>query len=316
MQPFSHPIDVLCAGHACFDLIFSVDHLIGADEKMLARTLTASGGGPAANAAVAVARLGLRAAFCGYLGNDLFGRRHAAELQADNVDTRLLVRGEHPTPLSAILVTPDGLRSVVNYRRDTPPLTAAPGTADPAPRVLLMDGHEPHASLDLLQRTAAGAISVLDAGSLNVGTRQLAGRVDHLVASQTFARQFSSCHDAEAALDRIGSRANRSVIITCGKEGLVWKKGGRKGHLPAFPISAVDTTGAGDAFHAAFAAGLARNLPWPALLDFASAAAALTCLKTGARPGLPGLDAVITFLHRQRHGGRTAATLQQAFSRL
>ncbi|MEJ2748402.1 MAG: PfkB family carbohydrate kinase, partial [Anaerolineae bacterium] len=85
---------------------------------------------------------------------------------------------------------------------------------------------------------------------------------------------------------------------TLGQQGLVWQKGAESGHLPAFPVEAVDTTGAGDAFHGGFAAGLVRNLAWNGLLRFASAVAALTCTQLGARLALPTDTAVQTFLER------------------
>ena len=98
--------------------------------------------------------------------------------------------------------------------------------------------------------------------------------------------------------DTFVEHAARKAVVTCGAQGLVWQRGAAHGALPAFPGAAVDTTGAGDAFHGAFALGLARNLAWPELLRFASAAGARCCTRLGARPGLPSATAVENLLHR------------------
>lgn len=115
-------IDVLCVGMAANDLVFSVGHHPAADEKVNASALSRSGGGPAANAAVAVSRLGYSAAFAGYLGHDPFGEAHLAELTDQGVITDLISRGTAQSSLSAILVKPDGRRTVVNFREHEPRL--------------------------------------------------------------------------------------------------------------------------------------------------------------------------------------------------
>jgi sulfofructose kinase len=81
------------------------------------------------------------------------------------------------------------------------------------------------------------------------------------------------------------------VIVTLGERGLIWQRntedGTERGSLPAFAVTAVDTTGAGDAFHGALAAGLAAGMAWLPLLRYASAAGALCCTRYGARLGIP-----------------------------
>ena len=136
-------VDVLCVGHACYDLVFGVDHHPDADEKTFAEKLISCGGGPAANAAVTVSRLGLKSAFAGYLGSDFFGQQHLEEFGRAEVNTDLIVRGNSPTPLSAILVKPDGRRTVVNYKGATAALAAdSIDFSKCRPRVILFDGHE------------------------------------------------------------------------------------------------------------------------------------------------------------------------------
>jgi sulfofructose kinase len=289
--------DVLCVGHASYDLVFCVPHHPTADEKIFADAFLACGGGPAANAAVIVARLGFRSAFSGYLGDDLYGASHAQELAEEGVDIRWLARGGRPTPISAVLVKPDGTRALVNYKGETQALSAA--TIDFSairPKVLLFDGHEPALSAPLaVQARAEGIPTVLDAGSLHAGTQRLMSQVDYLVASEKFATQWLGAADAPLALARVAEHAP-VVVITLGEHGLIWRKDGETGALPAFAIRAVDTTGAGDAFHGAFAAGLAQALPWPELLRYASAAGAVCCARPGARPGLATQAELLAFL--------------------
>lgn len=289
--------DVLCVGHASYDLVFSVPRHPKEDEKIFADAFLACGGGPAANAAVIVARLGLKAAFAGYLGKDLYGDSHAQELAQEGVDIGCVVRGAQPTPLSTVLVKPDGARALVNYKGDTQSLPA--GAIDFSrirPKVVLFDGHEPWVSLPLAEAAKASGIpAVLDAGSLHEGTRGLMGRVDYLVASEKFAAQWLGRADEQEALAGLAEVAP-VVVITLGERGLVWRRGSESGRLPGFSIQAIDTTGAGDAFHGAFAAGLAEGMPWAGLLRYASAAGALCCQRAGARPGLATRGVVQAFL--------------------
>jgi sulfofructose kinase len=289
--------DILCVGHACFDLIFAVRDQPGADEKCVADALVSSGGGPAANAAVAVARLGLRAAFAGYLGNDPWGERHFQEFREEGVNTDFIVRGSAPTPLSAILVKPDGKRSVINYHGETGYLPK--GSLDFSgirPRVILFDGHQPWLSLALVEAARrSGTPTVLDAGSVHPGTRALADKVDYLVCSEKFAREYTGQTDPEQAGARLNELAG-TIVITLGRNGLVWSKAGVIQRLPAFKVVAVDSTGAGDVFHGALAVGLAEGRSWEEILRFASASAALSCTRSGSRPGIPTRTEVLDFL--------------------
>lgn len=291
----SSSIDVLCAGQATYDLIFSVPHHPVADEKVFADGFNGCGGGPAANAAILIAKLGFRSAFAGYLGDDLFGAKHSQEFVEAGVDTRFIVNGQAPTPLSAILVKPDGARALINYKGATQPLPSeALEVSDIKVKALLFDGHEPHISLQLARHARKNGIpTILDAGSVHPGTLALLELSDYLVASEKFAKQYAG--NVQSALKHLAAIAP-NVVITLGERGLIWQSGTERGEQPAFAISAIDSTGAGDAFHGAFAAALAAGMEWQELLGFASAAGALCCTKTGARTGLPSRQELFDFL--------------------
>ncbi len=291
-------LDILCAGHACYDLVFQIDHHPVADEKIFAQNFLSTGGGPAANAAIAISRLGLTAGFAGYLGQDIYGQLHYQEFIDAEIDTHLLIRGKFPTPLSAILVKPDGQRALVNYKGQTTPLSAnALDFSSLSCKAVLFDGHEPEISVKLADFCRQYKIpTVLDAGSVHQGTLALMGKVDYLVCSEKFARHFAD--SPEKALNHL---ANKSpvTVITLGEKGLIWQKEGNKGHLPAFSVNAVDTTGAGDAFHAAFTVALVRQMDWQSTLYYASAAGALCCTRPGARPGLVTQAELDAFLKKE-----------------
>ncbi len=289
-------VDVLSVGHACYDLVFALDHHPDADEKTFANEFEQCGGGPAANAAVAVARLGHASAFCGYLGNDVYGDLHLQELKTEGVDTSCLVRGKNPTPLAAVMVEPD-TRAVVNSSGNRELLQSAQINLSRCfPKVILLDGLEPDISEKVIDLARSAHIpTVLDAGSLHAGTQYLMDKVDYLVASQVFAEGYTGGKDPDYILEKLSESCSH-VIVTLGRRGLVWMKQGEKGALPAFDVKSVDTTGAGDAFHGAFAAGLSVKMAWDELLRFSSAVAALTCTRLGARHSLPTIREVKKFL--------------------
>ncbi|MDE0183765.1 MAG: PfkB family carbohydrate kinase [Caldilineaceae bacterium] len=318
-SPFS--VDVLCLGIACYDLIFSVDRHFGPDEKIRASELTACGGGIASNAAMTVARLGSSVAFAGYLGQDMYGDSHVDELRAAGVNTELVVRGARPTSLSAILVKPDGTRALVNYgtwpgRETTLPQDAGqasqelPGATEfqlecCRPRAVLVDGYHIDAANHLVESARSQNVpTVLDGDMLHAGTKTLMEKVEFLVVSEHFAQDYSQQSDPATALEQLSHFAP-STVITLGARGLCWRNradsrfGAGAGSYPAFAVEVEDTTGAGDAFHGAFAAGLARGMAWEELLRFASAVGALCCTRKGARLGIPTGAEVAAFLDCQ-----------------
>ncbi len=290
-------LDVLCIGHASFDLVFSVSRHPAADEKTFADSMISCGGGPAANAAVCVARLGLKAAFCGYLGNDVYAEKHLQEFQAEQVNSSFVVRGEYPTPLSVVLAKPDGKRSLVNYKAETKALPAdSVDLIDCQPKVVLFDGHEPDISLSFLKHNPK-ALSILDGGSVHHGSLALIDKVEYLVCSEKFAMQYAG--DENLALSKMAELAP-IVVITLGERGLIWKRGLENGKMTVPPVSPVDSTGAGDAFHGALAAALALKYDWLDALRFASAAGAYCCTQLGARPGLPNRLQIQNILNNWR----------------
>lgn len=297
MKPQFQDLDVLCVGVAAYDLVFTLDAHLPEDAKMDAASLVRCGGGPAANAAVTISRLGRRAAFAGYLGRDPFGEENLRELAEAGVRTDLVVRGVSPTPLSAVCVKPDGNRALVNYRDPEGHLPMdAIDLAQVDPRLVLFDGHEPVISPALaLAAQRRGIPNVLDAGSVRPGTAELVGRCDHLVCALKFALEYTGAGDEEEALERLTGLAP-TVVITLGDRGLIWSKGQSRGRQRAFAVEAVDTTGAGDTFHGAYAVAILEEMKWDETLRFASAAAALCCMQIGARLGIPSKVEIETFL--------------------
>ncbi len=290
---------VLCVGHACYDLVFSVNHHPAANEKARASAFVSCGGGTAANAAITAARMGASVAFVGYLGADLYGDQHLAELHEHGVDTSLVVRGADATPISAIFVKPDGARSIVNYNGGASRLTAADVDFQHLrPKVVLLDGHQPALALAIAEwATRHNIVTILDADTVNPGNQELVRRCAIVAASEHFSVAYTGAATAVEGMARLAELAP-AVIVTLGEAGLIWQVGAQAGSLPAFTVPVVDTTGAGDAFHGALAAGAARDMEWRELLRFASAAGALCCTKHGARLGIPSAQEVAALLEK------------------
>jgi sulfofructose kinase len=269
------------------------------NEKIEAERAVSCGGGPASNAAVCVARLELRAGFAGYLSHDVYGQAHLAELRHDGVDVSLVSFGDRPMRVASIYVKPNGDRSVVHSATGPSPIQTELVSKVPwFAKVVLFDGYEPElvsAVLDQLDtfEPSRRPITVLDAGSVRETTRELAHRVDHLVCSEAFAREYTGQKDCEMALEQMGDLASR-VVVTRGERGAIWSRRAihaaertARGSVEAVKVRAVDTTGAGDAFHGGYCAALALGLEWDEVLAWAGACGTLACMTMGARPSMP-----------------------------
>jgi sulfofructose kinase len=215
-------MDILCIGHAAYDVILPLDHFPVEDRKYALDQKTECGGGPAANAAFLLAKWGAVSMFMGQVGDDVYGRTVMKELDEAGVDVSLLqINPSYPTPYSAILVnTQSGSRTVLNVRQPPKPLKSiALLSGKLNPQVLLMDGHEPEASLKALE-LFPHAVSILDAGSVKEGTLRLASQVDYLIASESFALEFCQIRSlnsetaASTCLQKLQQMGRGQIVIT------------------------------------------------------------------------------------------------------
>ncbi|MDA0349467.1 MAG: PfkB family carbohydrate kinase [Verrucomicrobia bacterium] len=277
-------VDVLCIGLACWDLNFQVDRTPGSNEKVVATDLISEGGGPAANAAYCISRLGGEAAFLGRLGQDSFGDAHLKELEDVGVNTEGIIRGSAPTPIACVLVNGWGERSIVNFSEPQIPLEFDFNYS--LPSCLLLDGHEWAASQKALEHFV-DIPSVLDAGSMRESTVSLAKQITYLIASRAFATDFAQSEDPKDWLSSLRDQAP-FVAITEGSLGVHWKDSSNEcGTLAAKEVSVIDTTGAGDIFHGAFALAISKGMGFTKALAWANEVAAISTTKKGGRASSP-----------------------------
>ncbi len=283
---------VLVVGYNAWDLIAPLAAVPPADSKHELPWIREGGGGPAATAAVALARLGCRVRLVTTLAGDAAGRAQRTELEAAGVDLSLALDApDASTPRALILVDPaDGGRRILWTRGGLPPLP--PAAADPAwldaADLLYLDSHEPAFSL-LLARAARrrGMPVVLDAGTARPGTAELVPLCTDVVSSEIFAPALTGLDDPAAALRALAAMGPPRVGMTFGAAGCVGLDGGRFRHVPAFAVETRDTTGAGDAFHAGYAWALGRGRGFADCLRAGAAVAALKCRDYGGRAALP-----------------------------
>lgn len=284
---------LLSVGLSCLDHVWLVERFPPEGSRTHASGYRVQGGGPAATAAAAAARLGARSALWALHGDDLAGRVAWAELERFGVDLAgVRVLPGAATFVSAVLVRPDGERWIFPYRgaglRDDP--EGLPLARVARSDALLCDLRHPRIGEAALR--AAREAGVPTVGDVS-DTRhpELWALFDHLLLSREGAAAALGRDDPEAAVTRLRSSPEQVVGVTLGAEGVVLADGGRVRHLPAFRVEAVDTTGAGDVFHGAYAARIAAGDAPGEAARFAGAAAALACTGVG-RTALPDAAAV------------------------
>lgn len=290
---------VFCLGIATLDYVYSVEALPTRGEKYRSRDLAVVGGGCAGNASVAIARLGGRSWLATRLADDLTGDRIVADLAAEGVDASMSLRAPGlRSPVSAILVDAAGERMVVSYSDPAMPEETGwlPLNLPEGANAVLADtrwGEGALAALRLARK--AGVPGVLDADR-KPPHPDLVATASHVAFSQQALRELSGEDDPRSGLARVADGASNWLAVTLGKEGVLFIENGAVTHVPAFVVETVDTLGAGDVWHGAFALALAEGQSERAAIRFASAAAAIKCTRFGGRLGAPRRDEIERFL--------------------
>jgi sulfofructose kinase len=282
---------VLCVGHAVQDFVFRVEYLPTTAEKHRATDFASVGGGPAATAAVAIARLGGRARLAARLGADTVADLIEAELTGYGVDCTFVRRfAGRSSSLSSVLIDARGERLIVNYLDAAMP-TAADWLPDPRTtgcQAVLADTRWPEGALVALTAArAAGLPAVLDADRPIPADRAVLIAASHVAFSHEALTEFTGESDPLRALERAARGLDAWCCVTAGADGVHVLDAGRHQHLPGHRVPVVDTLGAGDVWHGAFALALAEGRPAIAAARFASAAAALKVQRAGGRAGAP-----------------------------
>jgi ribokinase len=260
-------------------------------------------GGKGFNQAVAARRLGAEVAVAGRVGDDEFGRMFLAALDGEGIDRRaVVVDPADGTGVASIIVEPDGTNTIIQSPRANL-TTLADDVAAAVATIRAVD-------CAVMQRETGQAGTLAFARGVQARTKLLnpapAGHVspeliaacDIIVANEIEAAAISGINvhadrDERAAATKIvHEHGTKVVVITLGHRGSVALSDGDVFESPPFAVPVVDTTGAGDAFCAAFAVRRAEGAELADALRFANAAGALACTKHGAMPSMPHRDAV------------------------
>ncbi|MEA5097745.1 MAG: sugar kinase [Burkholderiaceae bacterium] len=301
----SMPQHIICLGKSTLDRIWPLPSLPTTGGKYRATGYLELGGGMAATAAVAVARLGAKASFCGCAGDDAAGQAMRSELTRYGVDvTQFRLFPDARSSVSAVIVSGDGERMIVNFSGENIPQCASwleVGNVATAGAVLADVRWAEGASTMYAAAQAHGIPTVLDGEAAHADTfAMLLPLVDHAIFSLPGLRSFSGDRivDHAESLQNIRELGCRIAAVTLGAQGALWLDERGLHHQPAFATKVVDTTGAGDVFHGAYALALAEGMDVPTAMRFSSGVAALKCSHYGGRAGIPERAEVEQFLSR------------------
>jgi sulfofructose kinase len=253
-------------------------------------------GGQVASTVVACQRWGMKTRYVGKLGDDVAATLHREAFAHAGVETRLLTVNGGASSQSLILVDDGGERTVLCRRDERMNLRPEELNREwiVNARALHVDGYDTAAATLAAQwAREAGVPVIADLDEIYTGIEDLLGSTDYIVASRDFPCRMMGEPNLEFALKMMQSRFGcRIAAATLGDDGVLAWDGEQFHHAPAFRVPVVDTTGAGDIFHAGFIYGMLQDWPLQRQLDFACAAAALNCTQVGARGGIMPVDVI------------------------
>ena len=292
----SSKVDLVGVGLNATDTVVPLSNYPARGSKVEYSTVSVLPGGQVASTVVACQHWGMTTRYVGKLGDDAAAKLHREAFARAGVETQIVTVQGGASPQSLILVDAGGERTVL-CRRDER-LILQPSDLKREwivnARALHVDGYDTAAAtLAATWAREAGIPVIADLDELYPGVEALLENIDYLIASRDFPCRLMAESDLETALQKMQRRyGSRLAAATLGEEGVLAWDGKHFHHSPAYAVSVVDTTGAGDIFHAGFIHGLLQDWPLDRQLDFACAAAALNCMSVGARGGIQTIETI------------------------
>ncbi|GIW40927.1 MAG: ribokinase [Candidatus Binatia bacterium] len=295
MRGAEKTLDVLGVGGNTLDHLCVVRGPVPPDAKSRLLRLERQPGGQVPTALVALRRWGLRTAYLGSFGDDEAGRISLESLRSEGVEVGIpLVRKGVRNQESIILVDAvTGQRTVLWNRPGELGLRVHELSRETvsSARLLLLDGYDSEVALEAASwARESGTLVMVDLDVPDSKTEELLRRTDLAVVSREFLERFADTRDLRTALRRIARLGPPVAAVTLGAGGSLALAEGHFLFVPALRERVVDSTGAGDVFHAGCAYGVLAGWTLAETLRFANAAAALACRRLGARAGIPSLE--------------------------
>jgi sulfofructose kinase len=262
-------------------------------------------GGQVASTVVACQLWGMSTRYVGSLGDDSAATLHRKSFAETGVEAQIITVSECASRQSLILVDGGGERTVL-WRKDER-LDLRPSDLKREwivnARALHVDGYDTAtATVAAAWAREAGIPVIADLDELYPGVDQLLEKIDYLIVSRDFPCRLMEEPDLEQALRKMQRRYGcRLAAATLGQDGVLAWDGEQLHYTPAYRVPVVDTTGAGDTFHAGFIYGLLQGWPLDRQLDFACAAAALNCMAVGARGGIRTVETIEELMTTGNH---------------
>ena len=293
-------VDLVGVGLNATDTLLRVQHFPDRGSKTELRSVEVLPGGQVATAVIACQQWGLRTRYVGKVGDDAAADLHRAEFSRAGVETHLVTAKDCASPQSFILVDDSGERTVLCRRDERLALLSEELQRDWVvdARALLVDGCDtPAAAQAAAWAREAGIPVVADLDEVYPGVPALLKNVDYLIASRDIPGKLAGSEDLRQSLQAVHSRFRyRLTAATLGQEGVLAWDGEQFHCAAAFRVETVDTTGAGDIFHAGFLYGVLQGWPLAKQLAFSCAAAALNCAAVGARGGIQSVEQIERFM--------------------
>ena len=293
---------ILCIGQATYDITLPVEKYPIENKKLKTAEKVECGGGSSSNVAYLLSKWGIESYFAGVIGEDYYGQKIIKEFSDVGVNTKYLeISPKYPTPSSYIINNKEnGSRTIITNRDLNTKLNKL--TITEQFDLIFLDGYEEKIAKEVILKNPK-AIKIIDAGSLNERTINLAKLCDYVVCSKDFAEDYTKMkvdyNDLDSIVDiyeKLVKNFKGKIVITLEDKGSFTDYNGYK-IIPSIEVESIDSTGAGDIFHGAFAYCIANKYDLIKTMKISNITGALSVLKVGGRYSIPELNDVIEVYH-------------------